>query len=207
MQTKTITVTEAIKELSILDDRIKKASLRPMVMVERADGQVLYPEGTSITKEDILSNAQSYFDLLTYRDALRTAILNSNNSSKLSGFDMTVAAAIDMKNRIATLRSYANSINQQVLMAHRVANKADDFKNAQITQSIASIQNQDSSSYIEAINKAKTEIEARYATTLNVPVEIQEHYNTRNDSLDNFEHNIDVALNLHNAQTELTVNW
>jgi hypothetical protein len=206
MQTKTITVTEAIKELSILDDRILKASSKPMAIVKRIDGTTLYPTGVSVSSEDLKANFQSYIDLLTYRDALREAVLNSNNSTKLNGFNMTPAAAIDKKNRSQSLRNYMFKITQSVQNAISAKEQAENVLNDQLSAVISSIM-ASKESVSSAVEKAKEQVESRYTSELIIPKSVQEYVDHCMEDLDNFITNIDVALNLHNAQTTITVEW
>ena len=204
-QVKECTLTEAIKELSVLDKRIKKASTAPMASVIRADKQQMYPRGVSITPKDCAANMQSFEALLAYRDALRAAVLLSNNSETLEGFGMSVAAALDKKNRLEVLHQYYYNIANQVVAAEQVGRDARDAMNSALRKQVADVASGDD--YATRVESARSEVIGRLEPTVYIPESVLNYVTTGESELTDFMERIDVALNLHNAKTTIRVVW
>lgn len=99
-----ITITEALSQLKLLDKRITSATQGGGFVFYIRPGQTL--QGAALNVEDIkkktLSSFQSVKDLIARRDKIKAAIVVSNATTKVrvGNETITVAAAIEKKSSI-----------------------------------------------------------------------------------------------------------
>lgn len=211
MNSKTMTIHEALAELKVLDRKIEKriAETR-FAEANRHSNQKI--DGKSLA--DFVSESekalQSILDLLNYRKAIRNALSQSNALTKITvaGKEYTVAEAIEMKKTGFTLyRDLGFAINSQLQTAKRKCDssnagldkKADDY----VSNLIGSKEKAD-------LEKA-SDIREQYVVSNTYEVvampNLVEITSTIIEDVDKFFSEVDAKISISNALTVITAEW
>lgn len=213
MTTETMSVHKALAELKTLDSRINNAinNLDCVAAKKHSSAQV---NGISI--ESYKKNADAAYkkatDLINRRNAIKRAVVLSNATTKVTVADMeyTVAEAIDMKNNgMDLLRDLLVKINTSYLSAQKTCNvsngvtletRADDYIKSLFGAS-------DSKTQSDEIERArKTFIESQTFELID-PLDAVKIVETLNDQIDLFMTEVDSALSVSNAITNITITY
>ena len=204
---RTITITQALNELKLLDSKINKAiSSNNYVGVAKKCSNMV----GAITKTEfgsrVQSKYQSVLDLIAERAKIKAAIVISNASTKVKIADvtMTVAEAIERKTSIeyekdllVTLKSqYAdcsNSVNRQ--------NREVDNQITKMIQGMTSGEKETTSdpAAVEKFYRENNECE------LVDPIKIFDEFTALEEKIDNFESEVDTILVVSNSSTFITI--
>ena len=188
---KKITITQALVEIKILEDRIYKSindvPTLQTVLVDDED------QLGNLDKEKIEKNFQSYVDktkqlIKNYRE-LKSAVSESNATETLTIGEetMTVAEAIVKKNTIQYDIQFVNKIKQQyTLDSERTTKKRQEVLRMQL-------------------ENIKDDTKLKVNTEIIEPDNIEDIIKQMEDALSDFISSIDVSLNIHNATTTIEV--
>lgn len=213
MTTEKMNVHQALAELKTMDKRIEKAIQTPewVVTNKHSNGKI---NGVTIAEHtaNIKAQYQKAMDLILRRDAIKRAVVNSNAVTKvlIAGVEYTVAEAIDKKNNGTQFlsmmaRRLAHDHTQAKLLADRengsrLEDRADVFVKSLIG-------NTDTKGMTEEI-KARREdfIEAQ---TLDIvdPIGAVKEIERLEEEVNAFLTNVDAALSVSNAITEIVVTY
>ena len=114
----TMTITRALAEIKLLEQKAQKATTRGYVDVyskKSGDRAINSNMDMQSLVSAIKSEWQSYKDIIKRRDAIKHAILKSNNETtvKIGKQEMTVAEAIDKKHSIGLKKQMLASLKTQ----------------------------------------------------------------------------------------------
>lgn len=213
MTTETMTIHKALCELKILDSRIKKA-IEGSVFVfanKHANAKV---SGKSIGdySTEVKAAYQSATDLIARRDAIKRAVILSNATTKVSvgGKEYTIAEAIEMKNHgIPTKQSLLNKLR----VDSRRARKDADDNNGEILELRADeyiknlYANADMKNLSDEVRKMRADFIAAQTMELVDPINIDAEMKRLEETISGFTVEIDAALSVSNALTEITVEY
>ena len=213
MTTETMTIHKALCELKTLDSRIKKA-IEGGVFVfanKHANAKV---SGKSIGdySAEVKAAYQSATDLIARRDAIKRAVILSNATTKVSvgGKEYTIAEAIEMKNHgIPTKQSLLNKLR----VDSRRARKDADDNNGEILELRADeyiknlYANADMKNLSDEVRKMRADFIAAQTMELVDPINIDAEMKRLEDHIAAFAVEIDAALSVSNALTEITVEY
>lgn len=208
-----ITVTRALSELGTLPDRIEKAIAGgKFIAVVKGDNNkpldLAYP-----TLADLNSAMQGSFDtvesLIARQTALKTAVTLSNATTTvlISGKEMTVAQAIQMKTVAENQKRLLSTLKSQLLLATRVANDANKELEDRIERALSNIYSagKEAPSQEQRNNVAiplKKEHEARIVSGKQ---DLSEYIRKLESDLSDYLSECDYALSEVNCKTMISV--
>lgn len=201
-----MTVTEALKKQGILEDRIDRAITEAQFCVATKKSEKNAMASTS--KEDFKKNAiasyQEITDLIAHKEAMKRAIVLSNATTEvvIAGKKMTVAEAIDHKRTI----NYQKTLLEEMKAQYTTETKGVDFKNTAVDREanllVANVLGKEKESAkptdIEAIIKPYRE---RNEYELIDPLNLKDKIETLEREIEDFEYNVDTALQINNCST------
>lgn len=213
METQKMTVHKALCELKTMDSRIQKAiSSSPYVVANKHSSKKI--NGISIEEfcKQSKSAYQSANDLINRRNAIKRAIVLSNATTKVSinGTEYTVAEAIEMKNHgITHMENLVETLAQKYETAQRLAKekngdeldiRADDYIKDLFGSS-------DMKNAAEEIKKSRAEFVESQTYELIDPIGVQKEIDRLNEEITSFQTEVDSALSVSNAITEIEFSY
>lgn len=211
--TEKMTIHKALCELKTLDDRINKA-IQGNVFVFANKHSNAKVSGMSVSdySAKIKSAYQSATDLMARRDAIKRAVILSNAVTKVNvgGREYTVAEAIEMKNNGIPM--------QQVLLRKlegdsRRASKEADNSNGEMLERRADdyirslYANADMKNLSDEVKKMRDDFITAQTMELVDPINIDTEMKRLDEQINAFTVEIDAALSVSNALTEITVEY
>lgn len=213
MTTEKMSVHKALCELKTLDSRIQK-NIQQAVFVfanKHANNKI---SGVSIGEysAEVKAAYQSVTDLIARRDAIKRAVTLSNASVKvvIGGKEYTVAEAIEMKNHgIPLLQLLLKKLENDNQRARREAdNNNGDSLELRADEYVKSLYgNVDMKGASEEIKKVRADFIAAQTMEIVDPIGIRAEMETLEKEINDFVVEIDSALSVSNALTELTIEY
>lgn len=213
-----ISIQQGLNELKLLDKRIMHTinNITPVTVTSR--DKIAYPKDVTSHKSDDfikngLSNYQSALDLIDNRNKIKSAIVLSNASTKVSiGIkEYTVAEAIERKNSIHYEECLLNKLKIEYTNAKLKHTHLTDEVNTTIETRINSVlgnnteRKQDTDSLIDAINKlGLDELPVLNSIKYNGS-DLEQIIDTLQQSIDTFLSEIDYKLTESNVQTYIEI--
>lgn len=213
MTTEKMNVHQALAELKTLDKRIEKAVQTPdwVVTNKHSNNKI---DGVAIAEwiADVKTQYQKAMDLIRRRDAIKRAVVNSNAVTKvlIAGVEYTVAEAIDKKNHGTQFlsmmaRRLAHDHAQAKLVADRengsrLEDRADVFVKSLIG-------NTDTKGMTEEIKTRREDFIAAQTLDIIDPIGAVREIDRLDEEVSSFLTNVDAALSVSNAITEITVEY
>jgi hypothetical protein len=210
-----ITITRALAELKLLDKKIKKRvdlrsnnTLVPVGLYQNRNKKII---GTNQTIEEFEKNTranyQSIKDLISRRNAIKIAIIESNSKTEvtINGSVFTVAGAIERKNSIEYDKSllktlstqYNDSLERQESHNIDMNEKIDKM----IEANLGSDKKRDSTEYKLIAEPYQDANEMKICDPLNVSKEIED----LDEEIEGFLNEVDFVLSESNSQTYIEV--
>lgn len=211
MTTETMNIHQALVELKTLDKRIEAAI---------NDGEWVVASKHSNTKisgvdlkdyaESIKSRHQKVTSLIARAEAIKRAVVNSNAVTKvlIAGKEYTVAEAIEMKNhgierkkklifRLHTDYSHAKAAADRANGAE-LERRADDYIRTMLGST-------DVKGMTAEVQRMREEFIAAQTMELMDPINALKQMELLNEEITAFETNVDAALSVSNALTNIEV--
>lgn len=213
MTTERMSVHKALCELKTLDSRIQK-SIQQAVFVfanKHANTKIFGVPVGEYSKE-VESEYQSVTNLIARRDAIKRAVTLSNATVKvvIGGKEYTVAEAIEMKNHgISHLQMLLRKLESDNQKARREA----DHNNGEALEERADeyvkslYGNVDMKGASEEIKKVRTDFIVAQTMEIVDPISIRTEMERLEKEINDFTVEIDSALSVSNALTELKIEY
>lgn len=204
METTTITITQALSKVKLLEARLEK-KLENSNFVAVQHGSKLRRPYASYKVEDFCNNAkaemQSIEDLFEQLFTLRSKIAQSNATTKITigGREMTVQDAIILKRLGDFRKKRLWALKCSLTSARESLDEANTENNNAIERMVS--QSSDKNSQKEASDY----INLTRATSLVDPCEIQKKIDELEQFVAEFDDNIDFALSESNSTTRITI--
>jgi len=212
-----ITLTEALAKLKLYDKKIKKQLLGFRNKEQVIDYVVgndhkckLSGKEINELKADAQAGIQRIQALMKNRNTLKAAIAQANAVTKITvnGKEYTIVQAIERKQGIENEKMFLDALEEQVAEVQndvaRINSRAQEKANQIIEAQVGS----------DAKNKKTDEIESLYDLVYNKnralivdPINIENLIEAMRDEIESFEQNVDVALSIANAKTEIEVDF
>jgi hypothetical protein len=210
MADQSLTILRALNEVSLLNKRIEKALAERSVFLSFSIGKKA-PVGfktVAEVEENIKSRYQKITDLIKRRTAIKSAIVASNatTSVTINKETITVAAAIERKQSIG----FETKLLSNLTNSSAVINRKIEQHNAEVDRSVEALIAQAFGSKNAKITKEEHDAiavpfrESRIAESID-PIGIKKAIDDLEDSINEFERNIDNVLTESNAVTKITV--
>lgn len=212
MTTEKMNVHQALCEIKMLDKRINSetTNLRP-VDITKTVAQMVGSQTVAKFKEEASAQYQKIVDLIKRRAAIKSAVVLSNATKKVTINDKeyTIAEAIELKNhgldgkrelrnRLAYLLQVAETNIIRITETNEM--KGDNY----IREVFGNKENKAGAAEIQA---ARENYMAGLAVELVDPIGIHDVIKELDDEIHKFEAEVDSALSTSNATTELIIEY
>lgn len=203
-----VSITRALKELKLLDERIKKeitGTLFADVYQGRSDKAII----SGITKAEFETRAstrlQSIEDLIKRRNKIKSALLLSNSNTKvtIAGKEFLVVEAIDQKSAIEYERMLIEKMRKDITL---VKKKSDENRavlegriDKMLEQTLGTEKKVDESTYKQIADPI---MEANELKILD-PVKVEKIIDEKDKYIDEFLAEVDFVLSESNSKTEI----
>lgn len=213
MTTEKMSVHKALCELKTLDSRIQK-SIQQAVFVFANKHANTKISGVPVSEysAEVKAAYQSVKDLIARRDAIKRAVTLSNAAVKvvIGGKEYTVAEAIEMKNHgISHLQLLLRKLETDNQRARRESdNNNGDALEDRADEYVKSLYgNVDMKGASEEIKKVRADFIAAQTMEIVDPIGIRAEMERLEKEINDFKVEIDSALSVSNALTELTIEY
>lgn len=213
MTKETMTVHKALCELKTLDARIKKA-IESSVYVFANKHSNAKVSGLSVSDycAEIKSAYQSATDLIARHDAIKRAVVLSNATTKVTvgGNEYTIAEAIEMKNHgIPTQQTLLNKLKNDSRRARRDADENNGERlEMRADEYIRSLYaNADMKNLSDEVKKMRADFLTSQVMEIVDPIKVADEIERLETLINTFTVEIDAALSVSNALTEITVEY
>lgn len=213
MITEKMTIHKALAELKIIDDRIISAiSGGTYCVANKYSNDKI--KGTSV--EEYRGVMQGYYDkataLMMRRNTIKRAVVLSNAITKVSvnGEEYTRAEAIEMKNHgvefdemlLEALKKQYNNSQAEILKQN-----GDDLEKRAEQYVIGIYGSKEGKTNTDDFEKTKKDFMKANAYELVDPINILDKINNLEDKIASFKAEIDAALSVSNALTEIEISY
>lgn len=213
MTTEKMSVHKALCELKTLDSRIQK-SIQQAVFVFANKHANTKISGVPVGEysAEVKAAYQSVKDLIARRDAIKRAVTLSNAAVKvvIGGKEYTVAEAIEMKNHgISHLQLLLRKLETDNQRARRESdNNNGEALEGRADEYVKSLYgNVDMKGASEEIKKVRADFIAAQTMEIVDPIGIRTEMERLEKEINDFTVEIDSALSVSNALTELTIEY
>ena len=202
---KEMTITEALRELSLYEEKITKAMWDKAFI---AAVKTTTNEQTKDTaKKKIKADYESIKKIMDNREKIKSAVIQSNATTMvtINGTEMTVAEAIDKKHSIEHKQKLLNKLVTQSDAAKDEMERHDKQMETEIDNMIMKIAGSEAEDVADKRKVLEEAYRKSHAYELIDPIKIDNEIEKLKDEIDGFTSNVDVALSLSNAVTVIKV--
>lgn len=204
-----ISITRALKELTLLDKRIEDA-IDDSIFVGYAK-----KSSTKIkniyTREEfdklVTSNFDSVQALMNRRLEIKAKIVDSNAKTMVTigGKEYTVAAAIEAKSLIFHKKNLLETLESQLKNATAIVSRENEKVDEKVYQLIKEAKNEDNTSVDLGEDSYIIKYRNKHEFDLVNPIKIHEKIVKLKEEIENFENEVDFVLSESNAITKITI--
>ena len=208
-----MTVHKALCELKTLDARITKAIDTPtFVFVNKHSNNKVSGLSVEDYCKEIKAQYQSANDLIARRDAIKRAVTLSNALTKVTigGKEYSIAEAIDLKNHSIPLRQrLLKKLDGDNKKARRAADNGNgDYLETRADDYVKSLYgNVDMKGESDEIKKTRADFIAAQTMEVVDPIKANDEMSKLEKGVSDFLADIDAALSVSNALTEIEVSY
>lgn len=203
-----MSITQALAELKLLEKRLEKAS--------NMSGWAILSTKTQPVDEEKLrkkgaSEYQSYTDLLNRRNRIKNAVVmsNANTLVRIGGgetaFKGTVAEAIEHKASIKYKQKLLDGMKTMLLTAREELEEHKRNSDARLERLLASELGKDVRTNPETITALTTSFQENNKAELMDPLNLAKKVEELEEEIENFQMNVDWVLSEMNGKTMITV--
>lgn len=213
MVKETMTIHKALAELKILDARIaKEIQIGSYCAANKHSNEKINGIPISDFEKAVQGTYDKVTDLLKRQEAIKRAVTLSNAKTvvNVSGKDYTVAEAIWMKNHGIEFKSLLiNTMDRQYKQAQAEVNRqnGDDLEK-RADQYVTAIYGQKEGKTNSAdIEKVRKDFLEANSFEIIDPINVPEKLEALRKEVDSFMAEVDSALSVSNALTEITIEY
>lgn len=211
MTTERMTIHKALSELKILDSRIKKEMTKATFCGTKKNvDKVINGVPVDSFEESVKSEYTKINDMIKRREAIKRAVSNSNAITKVNIGDKeySVAEAIEM-NRcgIELYDTLLKRLEDQYEENVNYALESNGDLQERTDQYIGILYGTKDAKPSSEAAKAAEEYRKNYETKLVDPIDIQGKIAMLRDYIDKFKSDVDSALSVSNAITEIEITY
>lgn len=213
MTTEKMNVHQALAELKTIDKRINSAIReKDWVIANKHSNTKIGGIPVEEWKAAVVSQHQKVMDLIRRRDAIKRAVVNSNAVTKvlIAGKEYTVAEAIDRKNNgVGFLSLLAQRITADHTLAKNNADRANGSELERRADEHVKIMcgNSDMKDKLGEAQRIRKEFIEAQTVELVDPIGALKVVEALDEEVSSFLCNVDAALSVSNAVTEITVEY
>lgn len=207
-----ITLTKALVELKKLDQQIARGTSVEFIGYTTGTGVWEKTSNRAYSDKDVAAKAyKSAFDsvqgLIEKRTKLKSALVKANAVTQVQIGDlesMTIAEAIERKNSITLKRTLLSSLRQQHANAVVKVTHLDTSMQNEVSSSRQQLASQGKADDAK-LKQVSDDIASKTKAVLNDPNKLQDVIEELEKEIEDFLSNVDVALSVANATTEIDV--
>lgn len=209
----TMTVHKALAELKLLDSRIEKAIAEGVYCVANKHSN---DKIGGVPLDDYIKIMQGGYDkasdLISRRKAIKRAVVLSNAVTKVSvaGYEYTVAEAIEMKNHGVEFDKLLMNAMQRHYDKSQIQIKSENGKDLEqrAEQYVTAIYGQkEGKTNASDIEKVKKDFIESNTYVLVDPLHVLDKIEDLEKKINDFMAEVDSALSVSNALTEITIEY
>ena len=200
----TMSVTQALAELKLLDKRINKA----LDYVTWADVKTkAHPVDTERFAKTVRAQYQSFTDLVKRRDAIKRAVVTANATTrvKVGAWEGTVAEAIEYKTSIAYKKRLLDEMRSQMIRAREKFQEQQEAVDGRLEKLLHSELGKDVKTSPETITALTNSFRENNKVELVDPLDLTGCIVALEDEIEAFETNVDWVLSETNGKTMISV--
>lgn len=210
MNTKTMTIHEALAELKMLDNRIEdKIMSTNFIVANKVSNKKIGSKNIDEYIQKANEAYQSINDLLKYRFALRNAVSQSNASTKIiiGGVEYTVSQAIEMrKTGIVLKQDLLQTLQSQRDSAFNAVEKNNQRVDASADEYIKNVFANIDKASPDTLAIRQTYIDNNKYDVVSMN-NFDERFSTLFDEIQSFTSQVDSAISVSNALTTITIEY
>ena len=213
MTTETMTIHKALAELKILDARIaKEIQNGSYCAANKHSNEKINGIPVSDFEKAVQGTYDKVTDFLKRQEAIKRAVTLSNAKTvvNISGKDYTVAEAIWMKNHGIELKAFLiNVMDKQYKQAQAEVNRQNGNNlEERADQYVTAIYGQKEGKTATAdIEKVRKDFLESNSYEIIDPINVPEKLEALRKEIDSFMAEVDSALSVSNALTEITIEY
>ena len=203
--TSTISVTQGLAELKLLDKRLSKG-------LDSIDWIAVSTKNRRVNEADLNKSAsasyQSFMDLVKRRDSIKRAIVLANASTQVTigkKWAGTVAEAIEQKSSIKIKKLLLEDMTTSIRKVESEYQNALEESNNRLDRLLTSELGKDVKTNPETIAALTASFQETNKVTLVDPLNLKTKANELESEIDAFETNVDWVLSEINGKTMITV--
>ena len=200
----TISITQALAELKLLDKRIQKA----LGNVTWADVKTKsHPIDGEKFAKTVRAEYQSFNDLVKRRDIIKRAVVKANATTrvKVGNWEGTVAEAIEYKMSIGYKKRLLDIMRMQLLTAKQQFKDQQESVDARLEKLLHSELGKDVKTIPETITALTNSFRENNKVELVDPLDLSERTKELDEEIESFETNVDWVLSETNGKTLIEV--
>lgn len=205
---RTMTITEALVELKLLDKRIANSDMQDWCIVQmKQNKKTMAGETVEEYEQETKARFQSVKDLITERAKIKKAIVKSNADTvvEVGDLKMTVAEAIEYKTSI----EYEKRLLQSLRRSRAAAEEGKIAHEARLDREVSNVIGKLAESGKDNLSEEQKNFTESYRqmneAVIIDPIDVDKQISELETKIDSFEQNIDVALSVSNATTFIEV--
>jgi hypothetical protein len=213
MTTETMTVHKALAELKVIGDRITSATNNGIyVRANKHSNEKINGVSVEEFKKQIQGSWDKVSDLIKRRNAIKKAVVLSNATTKVKvgNEEYTVAEAIEMKNTGTQYkRDLVTVMNKQYAEAIRTTEKENGETLQQKAENyvIGLYGSKEGKTAVDEIENTKKQFITNNTFELVDPIKVKDKIDSLEKEYTEFESEIDAALSVSNAITEISIEY
>lgn len=213
MTTETMNIHQALVELKTLDKRIESAiNEGEWVIANKHSNAKISGVDLKEFTDGIKSRHQKVTSLIARAEAIKRAVVNSNAVTKvnIAGKEYTVAEAIELKNHgIERQRMLVVQLNQDYVAAKAAADRANGAELERRADEYirTMVGNTDVKGMTEEVKRMRDDFIKAQTMELVDPIGVLKQIETLSDEISAFETNVDAALSVSNALTNIVITY
>ena len=208
-----MTVHKALAELKVIGDRITNAINNGIfVKANKHSNEKINGVSVEEFRKQIQGSYDKVSDLIKRRNTIKRAVVLSNANTKVTvaGVEYTVAEAIEMKNTGTQYkRDFNNVLSKQYAEVIRITEKENGETLQQKAENyvVGLYGSKEGKTSTEEIENTRKQFIANNTFELIDPIKVREKIDALEKEISEFESEVDAALSVSNAVTELTVEY
>lgn len=204
-----ISITRALKELTLLDKRILDSiSVSTFVGYAKKSSTKINNIHTRDEFDKLVaSNYDSIQALINRRVEIKSKIVESNANTivVIGGIKYTVAAAIEAKSLIDYKKSLLAKLESQFRQANAVVSKENEKVDEKVYQMLKDARSEENNTADLKEDSYITQYRNTHEFDLVNPIKIHEKIEILRREIEDFENEVDFALSESNAITKITI--
>jgi len=199
-----ISVTQALSELKLLRKRIDNTSNTAVFTTVKRASDML--DATRFTTQATASY-QSFVDLLARYNAIKSAIVISNASTKVSigGKTYTVADAVERKRSIEMEKAMLNRMTEQYTATKAEYERHQYAEQQRVDRLLTTELAKDAKTNVEVVQQLTATFLAQNKATVLDPLSLADKIAELTQALETFETQVDYCLSESNGRTLISL--